>query len=177
MERESKMPLSFHDWEQLCFLQQDKEPEIVIESIEEAAAVSQEEHPEEEIPEKNEALEKIRNLCRVCTNQGFIKISSTLTPKLFTTKPSGDMRPWQVPIAKILEEVSGESVRKYEFHNNRKITIRVFFLFRFKSTTTSRSSFVSIVSVIFNTLTLCDLKFNPTRQVLKRCFKLATIHH
>lgn len=113
MASEHAKMLSFHEWEQLCFNEQAKEAEIVIESIEEAEAVPQEvfEEPEEnENEETNGAFEKIRKLCRVCCSNGLIEISSTLTPKLFKTKPSGDMRPWQLPISRIIEEVSGESV-------------------------------------------------------------------
>lgn len=111
MASENKIPISFFEWEQLFLSDQAQEPEIVIESIEEAVEVPEEE-PEEEVPVKNEALEKIRNLCRVCSSNGLISIASMLTPKMFRMfkPPSGDMRPWQLPIARILEEVSGESV-------------------------------------------------------------------
>jgi hypothetical protein len=111
----TKPPLSFFEWEQQCLLEQQKEPEIVIESIEEEAVAVEIPQPESDEDEdcdseKNEAFEKIRNLCRVCLSSGFISISSTLTPKLLKLKPSGDMRPWQLPIYQIIEEVSGESV-------------------------------------------------------------------
>lgn len=118
--------LSFHEWESLFFQEQAK-TDIVIESIEETAEVAQEvdentpqETEDSEIendPEINEALEKLKKLCRVCSSNGLISISSHLTPKLFSMKPSGDMRHWQVPISKIIAEVSGEKVRK--FHNLR----------------------------------------------------------
>lgn len=113
----TKPPLSFFEWEQQCLLEQQKEPEIVIESIEEEVVQveipqveSDEDEDEDDKSEKNEASEKIRNLCRVCLSSGLISIFSTITPKLLKLKPSGDMRPWQLPIYQIIEEVSGEPV-------------------------------------------------------------------
>lgn len=138
--------LSYHEWEK----RYAPEPEFVIES-EEILETLQEEEPEREqtqnqaiacntvedenqttldSPEtppsspstpRNEALSHLHRLCRVCSSQGLINISSHLSPKLFAIKTWGDMRQWQIPIAKILAEVSGENVRKlgncFEFHH------------------------------------------------------------
>lgn len=110
--------MSFQEWELKYFQEKSNgEPEIVIESIEEtdelsqAAGESPATSPEEPEKEENlETLNQLTKLCRVCSSNGLISISSHISPKLFTMRPSGDMKQWQIPIAKIIAEVSGEKV-------------------------------------------------------------------
>ena len=156
--------LSFHEWEKLFFQEQSDEPEIMIESIEEAVDIAQtipeesiweSEEPETdvEVEETNGALEKLKNLCRVCSSHGLISISSQLTPKLFSMKPSGDMKLWQISIANILSEVSGEKVgKKTNFIICSKCSLFVY-VFRSKLMTAFRNSFANTAWDIFNMLT------------------------
>lgn len=64
-------------------------------------------------PELSETLENIRKLCRVCSNNGLISIHTLIVRANLKIKPWGDKSLWQVPIKQIIQDVSGEKVRRF----------------------------------------------------------------
>lgn len=82
------------------------------------------EESEDELPplvepsrERSEAVEQIRLLCRVCSSNGLISISTNMASVNLQVKTSSapDHPEWRVTIAKIIAEVSGTDVCKFGF--------------------------------------------------------------
>lgn len=70
----------------------------------------------------NETLQKLQKLCRVCGSNGLINIKSTISRNTMKVKQSGDPEKWNVSIAKVIQDISGEPVRTstssgVEFHH------------------------------------------------------------
>lgn len=68
----------------------------------------------------NETLQKLQLLCRVCGSSGLINIKSAISRSTMKVKQSGDLTKWNVSIAQVIQDISGEPVRTssvVEFHN------------------------------------------------------------
>lgn len=58
----------------------------------------------------NEALERIKKLCRVCSSNGLININSKIQRSYMKISNYAKGNSWDVTIAFIIAEVSGEKV-------------------------------------------------------------------
>lgn len=70
--------------------------------------------------ETNETLQKLLQLCRVCGSSGLINIKSAISRNTMKVKQSGDLTKWNVSIAQVIQDISGEPVRTssgVEFRN------------------------------------------------------------
>ena len=113
--------LSFYEWErslECASLQYQELKNVDDGAAAQVAKVEREESILEQITEKNETINKIHKLCRICTSNGLISIKSRITKSMLKVKPSGDKNNWEVPISKIIAEISGEKVSKKNRENS-----------------------------------------------------------
>lgn len=59
----------------------------------------------------NEAIDKIKGLCRICSSNGLISIQSKINVNnLKVRMNSGDLQNWDAPISKLIADISGQEV-------------------------------------------------------------------
>lgn len=78
--------------------------------------------------ETNETLQKLLQLCRVCGSSGLINIKSAISRNTMKVKQSGDLTKWNVSIAQVIQDISGEPVRTssgVEFRNVNTVPFQV----------------------------------------------------
>lgn len=117
--------LSFHEWERSIEPATTKPQEI--QDGKEPAGAKAENQVEEKFLQSNETVNKIRKLCRVCSSNGLISITSNIANNLLKIKPSGDIRNWQIPISKIIADISGENVRRLKTKGTSTFDRNLFF--------------------------------------------------
>lgn len=127
MKNIKKMSLSFDDWERLSQAQcrEESTDASTLDDFETFGAILEknlksQENEDENQNNNNSVMNKntstvynsVINLCRVCSSNGLISISQTMSKALLKYRQRGEAEQFNVQIAKVMEEVSGEEVSK-----------------------------------------------------------------